>query len=537
MSKPRLYIDTVLHLKISQVAYRVWRKFGGKTCLRAGFKPCPDVSGADIDRMPTMPELDFDPVFLARFDVDAILDDRIELLHHEENVNWRDSWQAELSTPLWRFNLHYHEYLLPLAKHYIDTRDDRYLNKAKDIVDDWIEFCPRDFGGAAWDPYVISMRVVNWLAFRAELKDALKIDDGFCARMDASLAEQYVFLSQHLEKDLLANHYLENLKAIVILACYYADSRTLKMSLPLLQAQVDEQVLSDGMHFELSPMYQKIVLEDLMRIAETLRICGHGDYSEKFKLQQMVDCLYSMERGINRTPLFNDCGDNVAKSRDALIGCALLRFGINPEFHNLLSESGYCIFERRTPSGFVKLIFDGGNPGPSYALGHAHCDALSFECFVNGDPWIVNCGTYAYQDEKRLEFKNTRAHNTVLVSDKEMHECWAPFRIARFSKCKLLSVNISEELDTVKAELTTIDGNLVYRSLCIDDSGILIHDSANIEATIISFLHFATRVPPLNFNACKSSYAPDFGTQKLIDSFVVNLQSIYIPFNTGDYHA
>ena len=140
MTKLRLYIDTALHLKPSQIAYRFWRKIGGDTRLRAGYTPRPDTSKADIGRVPAMPELEFDPVFLARFDVDALLDDKIELLHHEEWMDWRESWHAELSTPLWRFNLHYHEYLLPLAKAYLDTGEERFLAKAKAIVNKWIYF-------------------------------------------------------------------------------------------------------------------------------------------------------------------------------------------------------------------------------------------------------------------------------------------------------------------------------------------------------------------------------------------------------------
>ncbi len=171
----------------------------------------------------------------------------------------------------------------------------------------------------------------------------------------------YIFLSTW-RRTFLANHYLENLKALAILACYFGDRKTLELALPMLKAQVNEQVLDDGMHFELSPMYQKIVLEDLMRAAIVLRDSGFGEHAEAFKLQQMCDCLYSMERGIDRTPLFNDCGDNVAKSRDALLLCARERFGVVPEFHGVLKNSGYCILERQTKAGFVKVIFDAGKP-------------------------------------------------------------------------------------------------------------------------------------------------------------------------------
>ena len=45
----------------------------------------------------------------------------------------------------------------------------------------------------------------------------------------------------------------------------------------------------------------------------------------------------------------------------------------------------------------------------------------------------MNCGTFAYQDAKRLEFKKTHSHSTVMVNGEEQHECWAPFRVARYS--------------------------------------------------------------------------------------------------------
>ena len=55
------------------------------------------------------------------------------------------------------------------------------------------------------------------------------------------------------------------------------------------------------------------------------------------------DCLYSMERRIDGTPLFNDCGDNVAKSRDALF--ALRSRAFRALYRNfmllLLKNSGY----------------------------------------------------------------------------------------------------------------------------------------------------------------------------------------------------
>lgn len=513
LSKVRLYIDTVKHLKPSQVLYRAWRRAGGKTRLKVGYAPAPEVSRADIGRVPTLPELDFDPAFLARFDVSAIMEGRIELLHHEEEVDWELCWHEELSTPLWRFNLHYFEYLLPLAKAYIDTGEEVFLSKAKSIVLAWIESCPEGTGGAAWDPYVISMRIVNWLAFYGEVAEALGHDKEFVSCLNRSLAEQYVHLSQHLEKDLLANHFLENLKALVILACYFDDGETLDVALRDLYEQVDEQILPDGMHFELSPMYHKIVLEDLMRVALALHARGHDlpTLASRLLVRDMCDCLYSLERNTNRTPLFNDSGDNVAKSRHSLLACAESRFDIVPAFKPELSSAGYCILERDTNCGHVKLIVDVGRPGPEYAMGHAHCDALSFECYVDGKPWVVNLGTFAYQDALRLGLKATRAHSAICLEREEQYECWAPFRVADFGVARLMTFN----RDNVRAEFTYPSGATVCRIVQLAEDGVYVQDVSR-DAPAISVFHFADGwLPPEKAGVSSLPYAPNLG-QKLV---------------------
>lgn len=64
-------------------------------------------------------------------------------------------------------------------------------------------------------------------------------------------------------------------------------------------------------------------------------------------------------------------------------------------------------------------------------LGHAHCDLLSFELSIAGEPTIVNSGTYAYQSELRPYFRSTAAHNTATVDGDEQMECWAEHRVAR----------------------------------------------------------------------------------------------------------
>ncbi len=530
-SKIPLYIHTVSHLKPSQVLLRVRRRTGGLTQLKGAPVVCSTAANADVSHVPVLPQLDFCPSFLERFNVEQIIGDEICILHHTEKVDWQESWHEKLSTPLWRFNLQYFEYLVPLAKAYLNDRDERYLEKGKHIIDCWIEFCPQEKGGPAWDSYPIALRIVNWLAFYAEMQSDLAQDAQFVQRMNDSLLQQYAHLSKHLETDLLANHYLEDLKALTILACYFDDRAYFDAVYAELKAQVAEQMLLDGMHFELSPMYHKIIFEDLLRVATCVRAYDSDiDVVTDMRLQGMADCLYSMERNTNRTPLFNDAGDNVAKGKDSLLECAWDAFGVIPQYKNKLDSAGYCFLERETANGVVKLIFDAGQVGPDYALGHAHCDALSIECFVGGDPWIVNMGTYAYQDARRLDYKATCSHSTICVQGEDQHECWAPFRVARYGKARLVQADETE----AEAEFTYPSGKNTRRKVRLLEDGLEVTDAVSA-GQAISVFHITSGqvIVGVAPESTPVSYAPDFGRTAEVCTCQVPFEGtsiVFIPY-------
>ena len=127
LSKGKLYLRTVSHLKPSQVVYRLWRRLGGTTPLRRGHRVKGDPSCADIGRIPLLQELDFDTVFLKRFSPDDIVRGRIELLNCGVSIDWGKPWLCEEMSALWKFNLHYCEFVLPLAKAACGAGSDKYV--------------------------------------------------------------------------------------------------------------------------------------------------------------------------------------------------------------------------------------------------------------------------------------------------------------------------------------------------------------------------------------------------------------------------
>src|SRR5207253_4210622 len=76
---------------------------------------------------------------------------------------------------------------------------------------------------------------------------------------------------RRLEYHLLGNHLLANAKALVFAGAFFSGpeaGRWLHIGLKLLDSEMREQFLADGGHFERSPMYHSMLIEDLLDLVQ-----------------------------------------------------------------------------------------------------------------------------------------------------------------------------------------------------------------------------------------------------------------------------
>lgn len=497
-------------MKASQIINRLRIRLGLACPL--GVTPADNMT--NIQKVATPEPLDFDPVFLARFPAEELMGNRITILHSSKSFDWKTRWEFEDKSALWNYNLHYFEYLFPLVKAWKDTGDNRYLEKTVEIISGWIGSNPSGVQ-PGWASYPASLRIVNWISYFGYVGEALPED--FRKDFLRSLHAQFVYLSRHLEKDILGNHYFENLKSLVLAALFFNDEPVLKKALKDFKAECKEEILPDGMHFELSPMYHKIIFEGVLRVAAALHGAGKPDSEIESYLQPMLDVAYSVEDGLERVPLFNDGGNNVAKSLDALTAAAKKHFGITPRFKDKLESAGFYFFVRAVDGHTWKLVVDAGQPGPTYIPGHAHCDAMSYELFRDGKPVIVNCGTYAYQSDERPFFRSTAAHNTVRLNGKEQSQCWGNFRLAKRSRVRVLESTD----DSVTIEMTDANGVRCIRKIVFQPACLEIADSAE-GALLEVFVH---PLVPLSIESeaerteCEQPYAAEYGESRPVTCY------------------
>lgn len=478
LNKALLYLRTIRRMKLSMVARRLR---GDRRLSERCF------AGEHPARMPkiAIPELDLDAAYLARFDVEALFDG-VFLLINERHVVDITKWEVPEASHLWNFNLHYFEWGVALSASWRDTEDERYLACFKRLVRSWMDACP--YGeGDAWHPYTISLRLVNWLIAIDLFEGMLQKDEEFFAAMQKSMYRQYRHLLVNQETHLRANHWWENIKTLVIMSAAFGEQTVLNRMTKCLEQQLDEQILSDGVHFERSLMYHKLVLEGMLRVWIASRELGFvlpDNYSEK--LQLMLDAMASLEQGMGKTPFFNDAADGIAKECNQLVAACKRLLGMNADGSKMaFPAAGYY----KLYDGDIAAMFDAGMPGPSYMLGHAHCDCLSFELSYKGEPVIVNSGTYAYQSELRPYFRSTAAHNTVMADGEEQLGCWGEHRVGKsYRDVRVIELSNNRLL----LEMTLSNGACLHRLAALSERRLEIEDSLFGEEgrSLFSYLHF-----------------------------------------------
>ncbi|MBS6396208.1 MAG: heparinase II/III family protein [Clostridiales bacterium] len=473
--KAEKYYQTLKYLKKSQMKYLV------KNRLERRKKAVTDVLSPAHGRLSLwMPRLDSHPDYLERFCLEEILEGKVTLLY-EQGIPGGRNWADPEKSHLWNFNLHYLEFLIPLAAAWQEEREQRYYECFRNYCRSWIAD-NREGNGDGWHPYTISLRLTNlWICMDA-FWEILSEDREFFTELNNSMYAQYLHLQKKLELHLLGNHYFENLKAVMLGALYFKEPGVYDAYKFHLQEETEEQILPDGVHYERSLMYHKIILEDLMRTAKAVESADRLLYADLLVvIRKMTDAMYSLEEGMGHTPLFNDAGDNVARSMVSLLAALRDEFSITPGCRNAFDASGYYCIRKRD----LKLLMDVGEIAPDYMPGHGHCDGLSFELSCKGHPVFVNAGTGQYQGPLRRYFRSTAAHNTVVIDGQEQSECWGEHRVAR----RISEVSGSCSDTWIRGKLTTCQGR--HQSRCIEIKENLVEIWDLVQGHAQAYLHLA----------------------------------------------
>ena len=251
------------------------------------------------------------------------------------------------------------------------------------------------------------------------------------------LFKNYQFLSNNIEYHLLGNHILENGFSLFFAGYYFNHKPFLDKSKKILKNELDEQILRDGSHFELSTMYHQIILIRIMDCLSLLKINKIDDnfFSSLFieKAEKMLSFLQTISYKSNIVPLLNDsCFGSLPQLNEIFKYAKSLC--LNWSTINL-SGSGY----RKWVFDNFEIIMDVGKIGPDYIPGHAHADTFSFELYFKKEPVLIDLGVSTYENNiTRINERSTKFHNTISVDNINSSEVWSSFRVADRAKVKAI---------------------------------------------------------------------------------------------------
>ncbi len=452
------FFNTIKHLRSTQAYYRIMNKF-----KRFLYKNCTPKIKAYPKSVSWGNRLYNTKSFLGPL--------HFTFINQEKKYSEKIDWNCQSYGKLWAYNLNYFDFL---------NQEDISKEEGLTLIYNYIEEASNLKDGL--EPYPISLRLINWIKFISKHQ----IHD---EKIDKILAKHLSLLNKNLEYHLLGNHLLENAFALLFGAYYFGDETIYRTSKKLLVSELNEQILNDGGHFELSPMYHQLILT---RLLDCINLVDNNRWKKddllkmiKEKAGRMLGWLHEIKYQNGQVPLVNDSAYGIAAcSKEIFDYAKILKLKTHK---SSLSDSGY----RRWNEGHAEMLMDMGQIGPDYIPGHAHADTFNFEFLFKGRPIIVDTGISTYEKNSRRQLeRSTESHNTIRVDGKDSSEVWGGFRVAR--RAKIISFKEEENKIVATHDGYKRIGALHTRSFSKLDQKVIIEDIIESKKShqIESFLHF-----------------------------------------------
>jgi hypothetical protein len=351
-----------------------------------------------------------------------------------------------------------------LASHAMATADaermrERCAAAVRTQIDDWTRANPRGLGVNWTCTMEVAIRAATWLAVLGLLRSAPELDDGFFVRVARALWMHGRHIRRHLEigaDGLTSNHYLADVVGLYTVACGLPELREAgewnRLARRSLEEEIERQVLPDGVDFERSLPYHRLVAEMFLHAALLANAQGSGFSSGYLdRLGRMLEFTATATREDHTVAQWGDNDDGRWLPLDGyaspephdhrhllVLGGRflgrddLIAAGAGAEVEGLWMLGPSRASVTAPPAGRASRAFahagyyvmrDGdlhcgiscGGVGTNGIGNHSHNDVLSLCVWAAGREWITDPGTGVYtgDPDARNRLRSTAAHATL----------------------------------------------------------------------------------------------------------------------------
>ena len=363
-----------------------------------------------------------------------------------DSIDWTIIPEAMKEQTEFKYQLHRHQWMIPQAKAYRATGEDKYIKAWIDVYFNWLETFPCPEGrvedqnmNPQWYGLQTSTRAIDQL----DILSYYVHSELFTAEI---LSKFLVAYHQHIESiiknwwhDSASNIRLSQEQAVMLAGImmpeFVKSGEWFATGRDTITSQLTNQFNSDGVHNEFDPSYHLGAVADFYNIYKVAQTNGKlGDFPSDY-----TEYLRSAAKFIMDITYPDYSIDNINDTRSSRMTKSVLtrnlrqysemfpddeelkwfayegKYGTRPQ-STLIAypTSGYYIMRNGWLSSSTMLIHKNCyDPDRTGLNGHNHPDNGHIMLYINGRKFLPDAGVMSYSGSDFSIYRSTEMHNTI----------------------------------------------------------------------------------------------------------------------------
>ena len=366
-------------------------------------------------------------------------------------INW-ELEVKDLTDQEFRYQRHRHQWMLPQAKAYAVSKDERYVESWKTVYQDWLKTYPYEDGtkfppeGGSendvdyqWKGLQVAERVISQIDIMAYFIQSRNFTPEWLSTFLVAFAKhvECMRLNYYQSGNILLTQAQAVTTAGILMPEFknaetWANEGSTKMT-----EQVGVQFNDDGVQIELDPSYHISAISDAY---ETYLIAEDNNKKNLFSASYLAHLEKPAKFTMDITyPNFSieDFNDTRSSTWSKSVLQKNFRkyvtmFPNNTDFQYMANgkgtapgylmasypTSGYYVLRSGWKETDAMMILKNNNdPRQSW---HCQSDNGTFGLYYNGHNFFPDAGVYAYSGKDRDTYAETQRHNTITVQSKNL---------------------------------------------------------------------------------------------------------------------
>ena len=396
-----------------------------------------------------------------RFHVNNFYEDQETLkpysLKKDGTINW--TFSPEGASDEYQKQLHRHQWFIPQAKAYRISGSEKYIQSWMEVYNNWINQNPKPESGTnttSWWQLQVATRINDQVQLLEYFKNSINFTPEWLTTFLVEFAEQADFLVDYPYEsggNILISQANALATAGTLMPEFKNAEKWMETGYQILSEEVQNQIMSDGWHKEMSLHYHIGIVADFyeaMKLAEANQLSSKLPSNFTEPLRKAAEVVmhftypnYFSKGSDNVVPMFNDSWSrtrNVLKNtnfkqyvemfpaRAESLHTQTAGNGGTPQGHTpnndmkLFDQAGYYVLRNGWTYGSTVMILsnnksnDASNSISAYS--HNQPDNGTFELYHNGRNFFPDSGVCTYystggDNTLRYWFRGIDKHNTL----------------------------------------------------------------------------------------------------------------------------